>query len=477
MFEIFRQQPRPFYMIFMLEIWERFGFYTVQGILILYFIHVLGFDEISAYHTFGAFIALMYGIVPLGGYLGDKCLGTKRTLVLGLFILTSGYIALALSNSANVFFALGLICVGNGIFKSNPTSLLSKCYAQDDPQLHGGFTLYYMSINLGAIFALIIGPWAAHKYGYRYAYLISAGGLLLGLLNYGLRRKDLAEICLPADARRICWWLWALIISGLIALTIAAAFLLQAIAITQSLVALITCVMVIFYFYSMHKEDIKTRRKMLLAFLMMVEAVIFFSLYHQMPASLTLFAVKHVQTHFLGMNINPVSLQVLNPIWIMTLSPVLAGIYLRLNQAQINIPIPFKFALGMFACGLSFLVLAAGRFMHTEQAQVSIWLLIVSYGLQGLGELFVSALGTAMIAELVPQRMIGWVIGMWFLTSSVAGFTGAKISAYTAVTVPLGSALDSLMLYTRVFGYIGWSTVACAVILGLLAPRLSRLMR
>src|SRR5690554_3495388 len=134
MLTMLKNQPRPFYMIFILEMWERFGYYTMQGILVLYFIRYLGFTNDAAYQTFGAFFALVYAMVALGGYLGDKILGIKRTTVLGLVILASGYLALAYSNQQTVFWALALICVGNGIFKANPANLLSKCYDQRDPK-------------------------------------------------------------------------------------------------------------------------------------------------------------------------------------------------------------------------------------------------------------------------------------------------------------------------------------------------------
>ena len=120
MMALLRQQPRPFFVIFMLEIWERFGFYTVQGLLVLYFVRSIGFSHQEAYVTFGTFCALIYGMVPLGGYLGDKLLGTKRTIVAGLFVLMTGYALLALQDEHLLYISLAFICVGAALFKSNP---------------------------------------------------------------------------------------------------------------------------------------------------------------------------------------------------------------------------------------------------------------------------------------------------------------------------------------------------------------------
>ncbi|WP_428411925.1 oligopeptide:H+ symporter, partial [Legionella sp.] len=166
MLNLLREQPRAFHMIFLLELWERFGFYTVQGILTLYFIRYLGYSDLDSYYAFGAFSALVYGLIVIGGYLGDSILGIKRTIVLGLVVLSAGYFALAITDKEHVFLALGLVCVGNGLFKANPSNLLAKCYKPHDSRLHGGFTLYYMAINLGSMFALVIGPVIASRYGY-----------------------------------------------------------------------------------------------------------------------------------------------------------------------------------------------------------------------------------------------------------------------------------------------------------------------
>ena len=136
MMALLRQQPRPFFVIFMLEIWERFGFYTVQGLLVLYFVRSIGFSHQEAYVTFGTFCALIYGMVPLGGYLGDKLLGTKRTIVAGLFVLMTGYALLALQDEHLLYISLAFICVGAALFKSNPSVLLAQCYAKKTNELH-----------------------------------------------------------------------------------------------------------------------------------------------------------------------------------------------------------------------------------------------------------------------------------------------------------------------------------------------------
>lgn len=474
MVNILREQPRAFHMIFLLELWERFGFYTVQGILALFFIRYLGYNETISYYTFGAYSALVYGMVVIGGYLGDRILGTKRTIVLGLITLAAGYFSLAVTDKEHVFLALGIICVGNGLFKANPSNLLAKCYEENDPRLHGGFTLYYMAINLGSMIALFAGPAISSRYGYSYAYMMSAIGLSIGLANYWFQHQFVAHINTEADQRKISFIQWFLILMGIFFLTECSAYLLQHVMIAKNLFWLITIVVIIYYLFMARKETKAARMRMLVALILMLEAIIFFTLYQQMPTSLNLFAVNNVVPIFFGITIDAQSFQALNPIWIVIMSPVLAYFYNFLNKKGIGFSIPYKFSLGMTMCGLSFLMLFFARYFYSEQGMVSSWWLIISYLFQSLGELLVSALGVAMVAELVPAQIAGFVMGMWFLTSAIAGFIGASVASYTALPEQIKPGVESLMIYTHVFACIGIVTLLISLCMWLVSPRLSR---
>lgn len=474
MLHLFQEQPRAFRMIFMLELWERFGFYTVQGILTLYLMRYLGFSDVTAYYTFGAYSALVYGLVVIGGYLGDKILGTKRTLVLGLIVLIFGYLSLAITDKQHAFLALGFICIGNGLFKANPSNLLAKCYEEQDPRLHGGFTLYYMAINLGSMFALLIGPAIASKYGYSPAYMLSALGLGLGLLNYGLYHRHLTSIQTGADARIIPWWQWFLIGGCIVLAAEGAAYLLQQVDLARNLLLAIVFIVTLSYFYVLSKANNIIRKKMVVALILMIEAIIFFTLYQQMPTSLNLYAVNNVMPNILGISLDPQSFQALNPIWIIVMSPVLASIYRKLHQKNIGCTVPYKFAFGMTMCACSFLILYCSRYFYNAQGQVASFWLIISYLFQSLGELLVSALGVAMVAELVPASIAGFVMGMWFLTTAIAGFVGASVAAFTALPLSMKPGVQSLMIYTHVFAYIGVITLIIAMVMWCTAPLLNR---
>ncbi len=476
MLALFRAQPPAFHMIFMIEVWERFGYYTVQGILTLYFIRFLGFSHSEAYFTFGAFSALVYGMVAVGGYLGDKVLGTKRTIVLGLCTLIAGYLALALADKKQIFLALGLVCVGNGLFKANPSNLLAKCYEKNDKRLHSGFTLYYMAINLGSIFALFMGPFIVTHWGYFYAYFLSVIGLVLGLTNYYFQRQSIAHICTAADCRKISFMQGLFIAAGIGITTLVCAYLLQQVLIAKTLLCIVTAIIVAIYLNYMRKESKENVKRMVVALILMLQAVVFFTLYQQMPTSLNLFAIDNVSPYLLGIRLDPQSFQALNPIWIILMSPFLSWIYKKQQEQGIFLSIPYKFTTGMFFCGLSFSLLYGAKFFHDAQGIVSPGWLIASYFFQSLGELLVSALGVAMVAELIPKQITGFVMGMWFLTSALASFLGASVASLTSLPKNSPAGLESLNLYTNTFACIGLITLSIALLMWISAPYLNRYM-
>ncbi|WP_426710508.1 oligopeptide:H+ symporter [Cetobacterium sp. SF1] len=468
-------QPKPFYLIFFIEFWERFGFYATQGILAKYFVEFLGFSQEKAFGTFGAFSALVYGLVVAGGFLGDKILGTKRTIVLGTIVLSIGYFMMAFSTKSTIFLALGVICTGNGLFKANPSSLLSKCYEKNDPRIHGAFTLYYMAVNIGSFIALILSPTIAQIFGWNEAFLLSGIGLIIALVNYFLMRKTVATIGSDPDGKKLHFGKLALTVIAVVGISFLCQFFLQHLAIAHGFLWIVTGATVLFFLKEMFKENRQTRKKMIVALVLMVEAIVFFTLYQQMPTSLNFFAIYNVNNHILGYNIDPQTFQSLNPFWIIVLSPALAAMYSKFGLQGKDLSVASKFALGMTLCGISFSLLYFARFFADSQGLVSSGWIVASYFFQSAGELLISALGVAMVAELVPERIMGFIMGMWFLTSAIAGVTGGILASLTAVpTEEVVNRFHTLNVYTGTFGQIGVITLIIALIMWIFVPKLNK---
>ncbi len=461
------RQPKAFYIIFILEFWERFGYYGMQAVITIYFVQSLGLSEPKAFATFGALVALVYGMVAAGGYIGDKILGTKRTIILGTAVLFIGYLMLGLSNTNTVFLALGVITVGNGLFKANPSSLLSKSYEENDPRLHGGFTLFYMAVNLGSFFSMILTPYIAAKVGWNAGFLLSAIGLFLALANFLFFYKSLANINSSACVKKISLLKWFIVILLTIAASFISGYLLQNVGLANVILWTIVIVVVGIYFKFMFREKGIVRKRMIVAFILMLQAIVFFTLYQQMPMSLTFFAIHNVKQSLLGMTILPAQFQTLNPFWIMALSPALAILYNKLGRKGKDFPVAKKFAMGMTFCSLAFLLLFCCKFFADSAGMVSAWWLVGSYFFQSVGELLIGALGMAMIAELVPQKIIGFAMGMWFLKSAISGMTGSMVARLTAIPKDVTGGFNSLNIYTGVFWKIGVIVAIVALIMWL----------
>ncbi|WP_380180520.1 dipeptide/tripeptide permease DtpA [Kalamiella sp. sgz302252] len=468
------KQPRSFYLIFSIELWERFGYYGLQGIMAVYLVKMLGMSEEQSITLFASFSALVYGLIAVGGWLGDKVLGTKRVIVLGTLVLALGYALVAWSGHdvSMVYIGMATIAVGNGLFKANPSSLLSTCYEKDDPRLDGAFTMYYMAINIGSFFSMLATPWLAAHYGWSIAFSLSFVGMLITLVNFMICRRWVKDHGSKPDFQPLHMGKLLATLIGIVALVVMATWMLHHQDIARLVLAAIAAGIVLVFAKETFALQGAARRKMIVAFLLMVEAIVFFVLYMQMPTSLNFFAIRNVEHSILGLAFQPEQYQALNPFWIMIFSPLLAAIY---NKMGDRLPMPHKFALGMVLCSIAFLVLPLGAKFANELGIVSVSWLILSYALQSVGELMISGLGLAMVAQLVPQRLMGFIMGSWFLTTAGAAMVAGKVANMMAVPENITDPLQSLHVYGDVFLQIGIVTGVIAVLMLLTAPKLNRM--
>ncbi|MDP5254144.1 MULTISPECIES: dipeptide/tripeptide permease DtpA [unclassified Vibrio] len=474
------KQPKSFYLIFSIEFWERFGFYGMQAILTVYLVKILGMSESDSFVLFGAFSALLYGFVAAGGWLGDKVIGTKRAITFGALVMMFGYLLLGVSTNTSqhsttfIYLAMGFITVGNGLFKANPSSLLSKAYQKDDPRLDGAFTLYYMAVNIGSLISMVLTPVVAEKAGYGLAFGVSAIGLAITVVNFVVCLKLLNNVGSPADLQPVKKTAMLAVLAGTLGASFLCSYLLQNLTLAHGILVVASLLIVAYYFKEVLASSGIERKKMVVAFILMLQGVVFFVLYFQMPTSLNFFAIHNVSHDILGFSAQPEQFQALNPFWIMIASPLLAILYTKLGE---RFSMPFKFAVGMMLCALSFLILSWGAPFANSQGLISSNWLVASYFFQSIGELLVSGLGLAMVAQLVPQRMMGFAMGMWFLTTAGAAVVAGWVASLTAVPSDIDDPHRSLSIYADVFGQIGYSTAVIALLMLLLAPRLNRITR
>ena len=472
-------RKKAFNMLFFLECWERFGYYGLQAVLASFFVKSLGMEDAESFIVFGAFSAMVYGYVSIGGYLGDKVLGTQRTITLGAVVLTIGYAMMAFAGSDKtlVFLALGAIACGNGIFKANPSSLLSKLYEGDESHLDSAFTMYYMAVNIGSFISMLLVPIIGGMYGLSLGFSICAMGLVLAVGSFVGFRYLVRGIDSPAGAAPLSLPKLGATIVGVIAMTAFSAWMLSHLSVAHWLLLIIgVCVFGVFFkmIFQSHGAE---RSKMIAAMILIVEAIVFFTLYQQMPTSLNFFAIKNVEHELLGITISDAEVfQTLNPFWIMLASPILAWMYSHFGDKGTDLSMPAKFALGMLLTAGSFLVVGFSADFATAGGIVSAWWLVASYFLSSIGELLISGLGLSMISKLVPQRLIGFLMGAWFLTSSISAVLGGWVATLTTVSKDVVDPVQTLPVYSHVFTQIGVVTLGVTVIMALTVPLLNRLI-
>ncbi|MDU4289137.1 dipeptide/tripeptide permease DtpA [Mixta calida] len=468
------KQPKAFYLIFTIELWERFGYYGLQAIMAVYLVKQLGMSEADSITLFSSFSALVYGLTAIGGWLGDKVLGTKRVIILGALVLCVGYGLIAWSGHdvSMVYIGMATVAMGSGLFKANPSSLLSTCYEKDDPRLDGAFTMFYMSINVGSLISMMLTPWLAARYGWSVAFSLSVVGLAITVINFLLCQKIVKNYGSKPDFAPLNISKLLMTLVGIVVVITIATWLLHHQFIARIVLGVIALGIILVFAKEAFALQGAARRKMIVAFLLMVEAIVFFVLYMQMPTSLNFFAIRNVEHSILGIAFEPEQYQALNPFWIMVASPILAAIYNKLGD---RMPMPHKFAFGMVLCSAAFLVLPLGASFATQQGIVSVNWLILSYALQSVGELMISGLGLAMVAQLVPQRLMGFIMGSWFLTTAGAAMIAGKVANLMAVPENVTDPLQSLQVYSDVFKQIGIVTAVIAVLMLLTAPLLNRM--
>ncbi|MGQ4005562.1 oligopeptide:H+ symporter [Francisellaceae bacterium CB300] len=462
----------PFWVLWTLELWERFGYYGLQAILAVYFAKRLGYSDADAMLIFGSFSALLYGGPLIGGWIGDSYLGAKRTIFVGAGILTTSYICLCLSFDTSftnffgtnekdvVLYSLAGIAVGGGLFKPNPTSLISKMFEKGDPAQDGAMTLYYMAVNIGSFVSMIITPVVAAKYGYGYAFSCSAIGMVLGLVSYTVFYPKIAQLSTEAGLQKLSFTkLFAVLIGALIAIVIAAN-ILENTDLCTAIVIAIALLALVYFFIQMFREAEHERKRMIVALVLILQGILFFVMYQQMPTSLNFFAINNIDTHFLGFKVYGEQWQVLNPLVILLVSPILSVFYKKVPGTHVT-----KFCFGMSLCAIAFLILYIPQFTTTTGI-VSGWWLVATYFFQSTGELLISALGLSMVAELFPRKMSGFALGMWALTTMVAGPIGGFVGSLTAP--PAGvvfTKAESIVVYGDVFLKLGIFVTIVAIIM------------
>ena len=558
------KQPRALMVLFFTEMWERFSYYGMRALLVLYLIQQL-FNNLEtsktiAYGIFAAYGSLVYASPFIGGLIADKFLGHRKAVIWGAIMMAVGHFLMAIENEMFLYLALSFLIVGNGFFKPNMPIILSGLYEENDPRRDGGFTIYYMSVNLGAFFSPILCGIIGETYGWHYGFTIAGIGMLAGLfifLKFGhiidyhestnadtgektLEYKPLGGV---PDAESLSQkffglskeiWIYTLCVLS----TFGIAMLVKHYEIMSYVIFPLSLAILGFIFVIALRSPKIERDRLFVILILLLFITLFWTFFEQAGSSLTLYASENVNRNFFG-SVIPASLfQSVNPMFILIFASPLSILWMQLAQRKKEPSTPIKFAMGILLLSIGFLLLGiAPRFLSFETisengallkiAAVPAIFLVLSYMFQTLGELCLSPIGLSMVSRLAPPKIVGMVIGAWYLSSSLAFQVGGWIAnlttdessyeisseaaenaeeptiSYTTVlaseqsqqalqtaleknyisestlqtiTVEEKVSIVNLLRYTNVFVKVGIAALLASILLFLLSPLIRRMM-
>ena len=469
-------KKQQFNTVFLMEMWERYAFYSFQTLFILFITHEK-LPQDKAYSLFGIFTALLWMLPAVGGLLTDHIFGIKRSLLLGGLVFSLGYLILSFANTFEpIIVALSLIAIGNGFFKPMPATMLSKIYNNNAAESKAAFTLYYMSINIAGTAATLIAPLVALYFSYGWAFSFSVFGMLLGLANFIFRRRLFQDIHNAADLKPFSVTLLLKMLLTVLILFVFAEGLLHFLDISFYLTLAISLI-VFAYLAALAKagETASQRFKHYIGILLIVESIAFYVIYNQVFSTFILFAKSNVDLSVFGFKISPGNITILDGIGVLLFSPLIAKLYKSLAKQHIKITIATKFAIGQLFAGISVLVLALVSILFAHQNQLALGWLIVVFFIFTISEILVSALGLSMTALYFPQRIIGFAMGAWFLAAAVGGVLTGKFAQLFVAVPKTATAAQSLHLYIQYFIWLGVISVAIGIIYFIIARIVNRI--
>ena len=459
--------------LFFTEMWERFSYYGIRPLLILFMTAALSsggfaFSRESAAAIVGIYASSVYLASLPGGWIADRWLGLRRSIWWGGVLIAVGHLCIALSAVfAHQAFFLGLIFIvmGTGLLKPNISAIVGDLYPEGGARRDSGFSIFYMGINLGAFVAPFLTGALGERVGWHWGFGVAGVGMLIGLLTYRARAsRTLGTIRLRPSAgegqqrqvRNMTFGALALV-AIVVVLAMAGMIPINPVAIAEKMTVVIGVLAVayftyLFFFAGLDRDEIKRTAVILVLFLF---SAIFWSAYEQAPTSLNLFARDFTDRHVFGWEMPTLWLQSASPLFVIALSPIFAAVWLAFGKRNIDLSSPTKFAFALFCAGLSYLIMMSAT-NHVIAGggvgvRVSIIWLLVTYFLQVVGELALSPVGLSTVTKLAPPRFIGQMMGVWFMSIAlgnlVAGLLGGKVDPEKLAEMPALFQRTALTLF------------------------------
>jgi POT family proton-dependent oligopeptide transporter len=476
----FAGQPPGLATLFFTELWERFSYYGMRALLALFIVTPLaggglGLTTVDAARIYGNYTMAVYMLSIPGGFIADRYLGAHRSVLIGGAIIACGHFTLAVSTMATFYAGLALVALGSGLFKPNISAMVGGLYREGDDRRDAGFSIFYMGINIGGFIAPLVTGFLAQSalfkswlsawgfdpaLSWHWGFGAAGVGMTLGLTVYLLQRRRLAEVGCPPTIAAAPWGAALLVVAGTAAV-MGLTMLSDAVHLLRVLFLLVP-VGAIAWFAS--RGDLEGTR-IAAAFVLFIAAMIFWAIFEQAGITIALFAGKLTRTELLGWSFPSAWLLSLNALFVILLAPLFAWVWVRLGAHQPSSPM--KFVLGLFFLGLSFLLMVPAALLTGEGRVSPLWLFGLFF-LQTVGELFLSPVGLSTMTKLAPMRLVGLMLGVWFLGAA----WGNKLAGVLGAGFKASDASGLAVFFLQQSALVG----AATLLLLLLVPWVKRLM-
>lgn len=471
--------PKQLALLFFTEMWERFSFYGMRALLMLFMVQQLQYADVKANLIYGTYTALVYLMPLFGGIAADKILGYRKAIILGGVLMAVGHLVLAVPTEWSFFAGMAFLISGNGFFKPNISSMVGKLYAPDDARRDSAFSIFYMGVNLGAAIGGLLCGYIGQKINWHYGFGLAGIFMVVGLITFVIGQKSLGNIGLVpknengeavAKQNQILVYVISLAIVPLFIFLFNHYTLMGKIMFPICIIATITMVEIA---YQQEKE---ARDRMLTAIVLVAFSVLFWAFYEQGGGSLNLYTERNVNTFgFPAAAIN----NFINPFYIILLSFPFAWLWISLANKGKEPSTPMKFSLSFFQLGIGFFLFVIGAKLAFDGRVSFLWYAL-GYLMLTTGELCISPIGLSMITKLSPPKFTGMMMGFWFLASALGQHLAGLIGTLMAIPSESGettvSAVDSLNIYSGVFMKIFYVSIGGGLVLLLLVPILKKAM-
>ena len=479
--------PKQLWYLFLVEMWERFCFYGMRGILAIFMVDkVLGLSlsDKDTNLKYGAIQAFVYAFTFIGGIFADKILGFKKSLVFGAMVMIAGNLLIAFSPQEFFYFGITLSIIGTGFFKPNISSMVGELYKEGDSRRDAGFGLFYSGINIGALLggAVCVYLGTSPDFGWSYAFLSAAIVMIVGLITFILIKKSLGPIgdspllnLNPSKrkVREISVYLGSLVCIPLIFIMI------KNTDYTDYFMYTIGPLAILFFLYETFKEtNEKNRKKLYAALIFIIFSIIFWAFFEQAGGSLALFARYNLSDNLLFFHINPnIVNNTSNSLFVIVFSPIVGLIWLAMAKKKIEPNTVIKFGVGFLFLALAFYVFYYTRFFANAKGITSLNVFTLAYLIITFGELCLSPIGLSIMTKLSPKRLSGMMMGMWFLASAYGQYAAGLLGAGMSSPDENASLMTKLQGYTDGYYQLALYALIAGILLIVVSPLIRKLMQ